>query len=250
MKSLPLKAEVQAHVRVSPTVYRVGVSLSRVAPKDDVVAAIETATDGCATVIPGTLRVSPNGQIAQAFVRANRPSKPYTAEAYDEVTASIAQDTSGRLWNIVEVDGEKRVVAMSQDDLDDLLAKRTKLRSRVVPASEGSRLAAVAKENGDFVAYVDADTAEVATGFVVATRSGTAVIGRDLSVREVKPLQFVSVASRSRLSRPIRDVFKEQAALDDGQISTIISYLRKAYADSPLGEEMLAQYEDMVRSAA
>jgi len=242
--------EVQAFQEVATGLYRVGASLSKAATEAEFNDELAAATGNRASVVPGTFRQ--RGRAAVAHVRANRPSAEFDPAKFSEITPELASDSAGGLWAVVNVDGQKRVVAETSDDLSAIFQQRMSARKTVVPASEGAALVATASGNGDFVVYVDGATKEVSSGFAVRVNGSLQVLDRrDLSAREIKPSQVFGVLPRSALAARDQSAFpasEERANLTPDRVDAIISYLRKAYGPAAAG--MLSEYERRARGAS
>ena len=245
-----LSLDVQAFQEVSSGLYQIGASLAKAATEAEFSDELARVTEGRARVVPGTYRQ--RGRVAVAHVAANRQSAPFDAAKHTELTPELANDSSGNLWAVVNVDGQKRVVAETSDDLAAIFQQRVANRRTVVPASEGAQLIAQASANGDFVTYVDAATKEVASGFAVRVDGGLQVLDRrDLTPRPVKDSQVFGVLPKAQLAARDRSAFpasEERASLTPDRVDAIISYLRKAYG--PASVSMLDEYERRARAAS
>lgn len=229
---------IQSHAKLGASAFKVVASTFGVDNEADFSAAIASITEGRGRVIPGSF--NQRGRISVAVVAANAQSKPLDA-SFQVMTASTALAADGRIWNVVDDNGNKRVVLESCDDLGEILKARQAARAVHANPVEGAGLAVASVGDGDLVRYVDVSTNTAAWGFAVRLETG------NLSVVD-NSLEPKTIVAESVIAS-VPGVLKVTAKLEGDKLSTMLEYLKKAWAPGPQTDAMIEKYRKMAEGA-
>lgn len=214
---------------------------------EDYAASVKRVTDGKFEMVASTLRTVLDGhQPVVAFViQPQLESKEYTDESVKGmhvVRANVFTDESDNMWKVTGEGANRRLVQMSDDNLDEILASRA-ARSQAVHASY---VPDVSFGNGDYVFYFDPKVNEVVAGFGLHTDKGSVVIEREsCEMRPVTPQQvveaFVGAALKSDTNEDVSlkvPAHKVTATFDGGMAKEYLDYARKLYAGTRFFSEL------------
>lgn len=213
---------------------------------EDYAASVKRVTDGKFTLVASTLRTVLDGhQPVVAFViQPQLTSMEYTDESVKGmhvVRANVFTDESDNMWKVVGEGKSRRLVQMSEDNLDEILASR---RARNVV--HASYTPDVTFANGDYVFYFDPKVNEVVAGFGLHTDKGSVVIEREsCEMRPVAPQQvveaFVGAALKSDTNEDLSlkvPPYKALATFDGGMAKEYLEYARKLYGGTRFFTEL------------
>ena len=243
------QVDIQSHVKLTDSVIKVVATVNGVANESDFDAAINVMTNGSGRVIPGSFNM--RGRIVVATVASNSKSQPIDA-SFTMLTASTAMDVGGNIWDVVDIDGHKRVVLESSDDLAAILAARQASRKHFANPVEGAGLATASFNNGEIVRYVDTATKTATWGFAFNTVDGVQVATANLNVVTIDPQAIVASVPRTKLDETARkaiDPILATAKLDSAKMSAILNYLKKAYPVGGMASELFAKYAKLASMA-
>jgi hypothetical protein len=221
-------------------------SVAADAVEDTLAEGIAAATNGFGRLVPGSVRR--RGALASAIVRANTRSQPMDA-SFTQVTAATAADASGKLWTVVDVDGAKRVVLESSDDLESIFASRVASRNVHANPAQGAGLSVSSFENGDLVRYVPPDAERASWGLAFRTEGAVGVVGADMIVRYIPMDLVVASVPRGRLPREIAGAvnpMEATARLSPEKLAKVVEYLRRS---GNLNDAMQARLEQLAQAA-
>jgi hypothetical protein len=245
------QVDIQAFKQIGQKAFKVVAATFGVDGEASFADAVVAMTDGQGRLVPGSFRQK--GRICVATVIANAKSQPMDA-SFHQVTASTARDLNGNIWAVVDDGGNKRVVFESSDDLADILAARRAGCKVFAPAMEGAGIVTASMNNGDLIRYVDVSSGTTDWGLAFHTDTGITVVNNNLTPKIITADAVVASVPRASLpaeakNTPIPALF-ETARLDAGKLNTVLDYLQKAWAKTPLANEMLDKYRKLAANAA
>lgn len=236
------KIVLQSHQPLGNSTYKVVAALSRPLDEAEFEQAFAESVDNYASYIPNTLSIK--GRTAVAIVRANRPSRVMDS-SFKQVTSETASDSNGQLWAIKQVNGQKHVVLESNDDLEELFAKRCATRKVVASAIEMNAISAVASvRNGDFVKFINTTKQKAEVGFAFNVGGSYTVFTASGDNRKLDKNTVLVAVPRSSIPEKLRAPVMSTAALDASEYAKVIAMLRKAFGEDSTG--MLAKLAQMV----
>lgn len=235
--------ELQAVQRVSNTTFKIVASLANFDAKSNteqqLAEAVASITDGRGRVVPGS--VASKGRLAVAIVRGNAISKPFGPD-FTMVTAATASAPDGKLWNVVNIDGAKRVVLESGDDLAGIFKERIARRTNHVNPAEGRGLATAAVANGDLVRFVGEEASQAEWGIAFNTTAGLQVLDKRLVARSVVKDLVIASVPRTRLPAQVAQAVnpvEAVAKLSPAKLGTIVDYMRRSgYLDDSMQKHL------------
>ncbi len=235
--------EIQAAKRVAPQTYKVIASTSTTTNAETFAAEISKQMDTKVALIPGTF--ANNGRRAMGFFRAIAQSRPFDG-SYKEIGSAQAADADGKLWSVVTVNGQKRVVAESSDDLEDLFNTRIRARKTVLGSTDlkPMMVGASISGNGDMIKFLDPAQARVRLGIALNIGGSLSVVAKDGNPIRITEDVVMASIPRSELPPKFQKALKPyqaRAALSPEDASTILAYLREAYG-VPESDEMMRKY--------
>lgn len=213
-------------------------------------ASLRRETDNKMRVIAGTTRVVHDGYrpVVAFLTEPMLESKPYeedTVKGMTVVTANVFSDEGDDMWKVVGEGNSRRLVQMSEDNLDELLASRCARNNNVIHASYTPDLAIA---NGDYVFYFDQKDHEVRAGFALHTADkGTVVIERESGeMRPIVPFQVVEAYIGAALKDPNTKEdyslkvpsYRATASFDGGMAKEYLDYARKLYGGTRFFSEL------------
>lgn len=177
-----------------------------------------------------------NQPVTTLLVVANAESKDYTPETtkgMQVVTANMFMDESDNMWKVVGDEQNRRLVQMSNDNLDEILASR--MARKVVHASYTPD---VKVGNGDYIHYYEPKLGRVTAGFTMnVAEVGQVVVERSTGAPyKVEAAQIVDTIPSKFLSEEFRvDIPRHLtlAELTGTMASAHMDYMRKLYAGTP-----------------
>jgi len=239
------QVDVQAYTKLGSKAFKVVAATYGINGADEFAEAVVAMTEGQGRMVPNSFRQK--GRICVATVMANAKSQPMDA-GFIAVTASTARDASGNIWSVVDDGGSKRVVLESADDLADILKSRQAGRRVFAQPMEAAGIATASVRNGDLVRYVDVATGTTSWGLAFRVEGGLKIVNDDLTPKSATVDAVVASVPRSGLED--LPVETEVAALSPSQLDTVLNYLQKAWAKTPVANDMLAKYRKMAEKAA
>ena len=213
-------------------------------------ASLRRETDNKMRVVEASVRVVHDGYrpVVAFLAEPLLESKPYEDEkvkGMTVVTANVFSDEGDNMWKVVGEGKSRRLVQMSEDNLDDLLASRAARNNNVVHASYVPDLAIA---NGDYVFYFDQKDHEIRAGFALHTADkGTVVIERESGeMRPIVPFQVVEAFVGSALKNTETGEdhslkipsYKTTASFDGGMAKEYLDYARKLYGGTRFFSEL------------
>jgi hypothetical protein len=205
---------------------------------------VRDVTGGKLELVPGSLR-KVKTEVASALpavafhVRAVRESLPYeeAANMRTVVEANVFEDTSDSIWQVVEANGVKRLLKKTDTDIGALLAKVAATNVTFVAASTYAANALDHFQNGNFIAYANAN-GELDHGVAVRGDDG-AIHVVSVSTNEMVAIDdaqvvahapFTAVAEEGDTSAEVASLNVVTAApLDSGQRVRVKDYYRVLY---------------------
>lgn len=244
-KEILASADIQQVFSLGNSAYRLIVSLSNSnVDQEEFAEAVGKATDYRVKTVAGTeAQVCEFGNLFSVFATANTPSRPYAEAANLKLLASnMFVDDEKNLWKVVGEGEDKRLVQMSNDNLDDVLASR--LSHKIVTASYDLGSA----KTGDYTVFFNSRTSKVEAGFAIETKEdGLCVFSRDTEVLEKIDVHAVisSVMGSDIKDQPFERKEMETAVTKEG-LDKILSYMKRLYG----GTDYFVEIEKAIKDRA
>lgn len=170
------------------TIYPISKQVARIVASTNTVETSKAYDDLLVDRYEGQVRIISNtfkdisthySNMITCCVALERKSKELNAENlanHKAITANVFSDDENNIWKVVDLgSGNKRLVQTSEDDIESLLNERRMRQSRKLTASFSP---SVDFQNGDYVLYVNAETASVHDGVGIVSEGRYYVVDR------------------------------------------------------------------------
>lgn len=147
--------------------------------------AVSNLFDNKFSLVAGTLKDITHeheGQVTKTMLVAfNREVRDYSNEAVEGmvvIAANMFEDSNDTIWNVTGEGDNRKLVQLSEDNSDEIMAARISRKS-VTASAFSADDSLVDVKNGDYVLAYDVDRDEVVSGFILEFDDGVKVIDRN-----------------------------------------------------------------------